>query len=98
MKRGSQSTPYSPIFTAAPHDASLAQRHMKMIATKARIHKGILFFLNLVPWSLGGYFHSREKGRSGAWNRWNFGLEFLNLFPGKTGRCDNNMNIDPFFL
>jgi hypothetical protein len=30
---------------------------MKMIATKAQRHKGILFSLNLVPWCLGGYFH-----------------------------------------
>jgi len=48
------------VFIAAvPHDASLARRVMKIIATKARRHKGILFFLSLVPWCLGGYFHGR---------------------------------------
>jgi len=35
---------------------------MKIIATKALRQKGILFFLNLVPWCLGGYFHSRQSG------------------------------------
>ncbi len=30
------------------------------IATKTQRHKGILFFLNLVPWCLCGYFHVRN--------------------------------------
>jgi hypothetical protein len=33
---------------------------MKMIATKAQRHKGISFFLNLVPWCLGGYFRGGD--------------------------------------
>jgi hypothetical protein len=40
---------------------------MKNIATKARRHKGKprnFIFLNLVPWCLGGYFHSSKINES----------------------------------